>query len=434
MKNVCMIGLGYIGLPTAIVAADHGFRVIGYDIDPERVRRINEHEMVMVEPEIDHKLQEALYSGRFRAQTNPAAATYFVIAVPTPHTQDKKADLSHVFHAARAIAPFLQKDNVVILESTVPVGTTEQLAKLLEELTGLKAGQDFFCAHCPERVLPGKIFYELTHNARIIGGINERSAEQAQRFYERFVKAPLFITSAATAEMVKLVENSSRDVGIAFAHEVAALATAAGLDPYEVVALANKHPRVRILQPRCGVGGHCIAVDPWFLIETFPAQSRLIKMARQVNDDQPERVYKRIMAAAKECATKKRCKVLILGLTYKPDIDDLRESPALAIAKRCARQRTIELLVCDPYVADKELGLEQIDFQKGLAVADLVVCLVSHKLFKIQIESIRAHENVLDACGLLYVDAHADPRFFPAESIDPADMLEGFTMRDDMGA
>lgn len=427
MKKICMVGVGYIGLPTALIAAEHGFMVIGYDIDAQHVERINRCELSMSEPELGKKLKELLYAGSFRAQTTMEAADCFVIAVPTPFLEDKKADLSYVYSAADAIARVLKKGDVIILESTVPVGTTAALAKFFEEKTGLRAGEDFFCAHCPERVLPGKIFYELVYNSRIIGGMNEKSSQAAAHFYTRFVKGQLYLTDAPTAEMVKLVENSARDVQIAFANEVAAMATAAGIDPYDVITLTNKHPRVTILQPRCGVGGHCIAVDPWFLIETFPKESQLLRAARKINDNKPVAVYKKIAEVAKKIRGKKTAasKVLLLGVTYKPDIEDLRESPAAFIARECFKQTTLDVRVCDPCVATLPEDMpEALGLEEGLLWADLVVALVPHTVFKAHAGAIAQHPNVLDYCGLLYKNNYEEPMFWAAETVDAEDMFE----------
>jgi UDP-N-acetyl-D-mannosaminuronic acid dehydrogenase len=426
VKKVCMIGIGYIGLPTALVAAEHGYMVIGYDIDVERVERINRCEPMMSEPELGNKLRELIYAAAFRAQTTMEAADCFVIAVPTPFHENKKADLSHVYAAAESIARVLKKGDVIILESTVPVGTTAALAKFFEEKTGLVAGKDFFCAHCPERVLPGKIFYELVYNSRIIGGINEASSQAAASFYSRFVKAQLYLTNAATAEMVKLVENSARDVQIAFANEVAAMATAANIDPYSVITLANKHPRVNILQPRCGVGGHCIAVDPWFLIESFPKEAKLLRAAREINDNKPAAVYKKIVERAKQIGKKRTaCRVLLLGATYKPDIEDLRESPAVFIARQCLNNSDLDVRLCDPYVRAGNPALpELMSLEQGIAWADLIVCLVSHTAFRAQVPALFEHPQLLDFCGLLYKNNYEEPLFLAAETLDAEDMFE----------
>lgn len=421
MNRVCIIGLGYIGLPTSIVAADSGFEVLGFDIDAQRVERINSFDPVIEEPDLFEKLKQALLSKRFHASTQIKPADYFIIAVPTPFKEQKKADLSYVWSAASSIAAVLKSGDVIILESTVPVGTTDKLSKVLEENSGLKAGTEFFVAHCPERVLPGKIFHELVYNARIIGGINKKSVDVAKEFYKKFVKASLYLTNATTAEMVKLVENSSRDVEIAFAHQVAAIAYKMGLNPFEVIELANKHPRVNILNPSCGVGGHCIAVDPWFLIETFPEQTELLHAARNINDNKPLAVVQ----ATRRCVDEwkkthqETCKVAVLGLTYKPNIDDLRESPALKIAKELHKQADLELLLCEPYVRNEELkqifAQEGMPLQQAVEKADIILCLVKHTLFEKLDKSIIDKKRVLDFCGLFYephIDKEGQERFF----------------------
>lgn len=427
MIKVCVVGLGYIGLPTAIVAAEHGITVVGFDVDALRVDRINNCDPVIQEPEISEKLITAIKSKLFYAVTKIESADYFMIAVPTPFLHDKKADLSYVFSAAEKVASVLKNGDTVILESTVPVRTTEKLAGFLEQKTGMKAGKDFYVSHCPERVLPGNIFKELVNNARIIGGINPESVNKTKELYKRFVRGSLYLTDANTAEMVKLVENSSRDVSIAFANQVASMAYSVGLDPYEVIELANKHPRVNILRPGCGVGGHCIAVDPWFLVETFGPQSGLLKMAREVNDAKPYEVLahikKEVIAFTR--TENKPCKVVVLGLTYKPDVDDLRESPALFIAEQLRGWHDIQLSVCEPYApVDKVKQLfaaEQIvSFDAGIEDADIIVCLVGHAQFKAL-----AHKNttkkIIDYCGLLHIarqETNEQERYFwPASSI-----------------
>ncbi len=422
-KKVCVVGLGYMGLPTSIVLADHGFNVVGFDVDEERVEGINNGNPMIHEPEVYEKLQVALGSGRFRATTTIEPADYFILAVPTPFKEGKKADLSYVFAATESILPVLQEGNTVILESTVPVGTTDTLAKTLEEKTELKEGETVFVAHCPERVLPGKIFYELVENDRIIGGASRASAEKAGLLYERFVRGTICLTNAKAAEMVKLVENSSRDAQIAFANEVASMAYASGLNPYEVIALANKHPRVNILNPSCGVGGHCLAVDPYFLIETFPEQSKLIQAARAVNDDKPQEVLRFIKQATAQ--KKKKCTVLVLGLTYKADVDDLRESPALGIAQELATWKDIELLVCEPHINKKKLHKlfkdKAVSLPEGLGQADVVVYLVPHTRFKAIDKKMLLGKTILDFTGMVYRQQqkeHGDKKlFWPAHSV-----------------
>ena len=428
MGKVSVLGLGYIGLPTAIVLADSGFEVTGVDIDKARVDQINSGDPVIHEPAIYEKLQIALGSGNFRATTIIEPADYFIIAVPTPLTKEKKADLQYVFAASESIASVLQKGNVVMLESTVPVGTTQKVAAFLQEKTDLKAGSNFFVAHSPERVLPGNIFSELVHNDRIIGGINKESVTRAKQLYKPFVKGCLYLTNAETAEMVKLVENSSRDAQLAFAHQVASIAQSAGLNPYEVIELANKHPRVHILQPTCGVGGHCIAVDPWFLAQGFSKQAGLIKTIRQVNDNKPLEVIQSIKRAIAEYKREKKnpCTLLLLGLTYKPDVDDLRESPALRIAQMFSEDDSSQLLVSEPHVKKEQLAPffsklpEIVSITDGLQRADVVAFLVSHTAFKAIDFKLLYDKKLLDFCGVLYRSRQAvqdEVMFWPAQGI-----------------
>ncbi len=406
--KVCVVGLGYIGLPTAIIAAEHGYTVIGFDIDKERVAKIQYGDPVIKEPDIFEKLQTVLHNGMFRATSGIAAADYFIVAVPTPCTEQKSADLSYVWQAVDSIATVLKPGDVVIIESTIPVGTTQKIAQFLHDTTGFIVGTDIFVAHCPERVLPGKIFYELTHNARIIGGIDTLSATKAEFFYKQFVQAQMYCTDATTAELVKLVENSSRDVQLAFAHQVASMAYAAGLDPYKVIELANKHPRVTILNPSCGVGGHCIAVDPWFLVETFPEHTNLIQAAREVNDAKPHEIIVALRKAVEQWQQINTgiCTIHLLGLTYKADVDDMRESPALLIARMMRAYQDVQITVSEPHITldtVRELvGDCVMQPHQGIAQADIVVFLVAHKRFKALDVKLLKDKTVLDFCGLLY--------------------------------
>jgi len=408
-KKVCVVGLGYIGLPTAIVAAQAGLQVVGIDINEEITGCINRCCPIIKEPEIVQKLKTVLDTKHFYATTIYEPADFFIIAVPTPFTVEKKADLSYVFAAATSIAGVLKAGDTVILESTVPVGTTRTLTQFLANKTGLVAGQDFFVAHCPERVLPGNIFHELKVNDRIIGGIDRASTQHVAQFYKYFVSGDLYLTNAEAAEMVKLMENSYRDVNIAFAHQVASMAQAAGLDPYELIDLANKHPRVKILRPTAGVGGHCLAIDPYFLVETFPQHTTLLKEARAVNEKRPHEVIAAIeqkVAKWKQAHTGRVCRVLLLGATYKPDVDDLRESPALDIARHLIKNREMEVLVCEPNVAKHALGTDisrhAVSLQDGIEVADIVACLVAHTPFKSLDKKLLAHKKFIDFCGLLH--------------------------------
>lgn len=409
MKRVSVLGLGYIGLPTAILAAQAGYNVCGFDINHEKVKKINTGNPTIFEPEITERLWETLKEKNFKAYTDLQYADYFIITVPTPFKENKTADLSYVFSAGEIIAQRLRPGNLILLESTVPVGTTEKLSLQLEELSGLKVGIDFFVAHCPERVLPGKIFKELISNDRIVGGICQRSCELAHAFYAKFVKGFIHVCDDKTAEMIKLIENSSRDVMIAFANQVASMCDQAGLDPYHVIELANKHPRVKILNPTCGVGGHCIAIDPWFLVQTFPESTALLKTARMINDAKPYQILEEIYNKAQELKNlgTEVPQILVLGLTYKPDVDDIRESPALKIAQELQQKNNIlKLQAYDPNVCQEVMS--SLDFDQpqnlaaGIAWADIVVILVKHKEFYHLREDDLNDKVIIDSCGLMY--------------------------------
>ena len=411
------MGLGYIGLPTALVAANNNFFVSGFDIDQNKINSINDGVCPIVEPGIQELLTKVIKEKKFSASNKLKSADCFVIAVPTPfkNSYDKKLpDLTYVFDAAKFISKKISKGNLVILESTVPVGTTEKLGQFLEEKTGLKLGKDFFLAYCPERVLPGKIISELIKNDRIIGGTCENSAKLAKNFYKKFVQGKCHLTNDKSAEMIKLIENSFRDVQIAFANQVSSMCEVAKIDPFETIKLANKHPRVNILQPGCGVGGHCIAVDPWFLIEGFPKDSELLKITRKINDEKPKKVISQTLKQAKDFYKKykKKPKVLALGLTFKPDVDDLRESPALQIALELNKQKDfLELFVCDPFVTNafvkKErfsaLGLNKVDLKNIENFDfDILLALVKHTCFAktFFIKKFLTRDKFINPCGL----------------------------------
>lgn len=412
MKRISVVGLGYIGLPTSILAAQAGYDVYGFDIDKEKIQKINAGHPTILEPEIAERLWKTLKNENFKAYTDLQYADCFVITVPTPFKENKTADLSHVFHAGDLIAKRLRPGNLIILESTVPVGTTEKFSLYLEEISGLKMGIDFFVAHCPERVLPSRMFKELVENDRVIGGICQRSCELASQFYSKFVKGFLHITDDKTAEMVKLVENSSRDVQIAFANQVAEMCYSAGLDPFQVIELANRHPRVKILNPSCGVGGHCIAVDPWFLIESFPENSLLLKTARKINDAKPYQIVNKLLEKVEELKTQgiTKPKILGLGVTFKPDVDDIRESPALKISLELQQyHEQFDFKIYDHNV-NKDLIIKAgltpiIDLLKGVTWADIILIMVKHKEFSLIREEAFDGKVIIDTCGLFY-DMH----------------------------
>lgn len=409
MVKVAVVGLGYVGLPTAIVLAEAGFDVLGYDIDVEKIAKIKRGEAVIEEFELGERLAGVLSKDNFEVSVSLGQADYFIITVPTPIGDDKKSDLSYVWSAVRSIATKITTGSCVIVESTVPVGTTKKVAQLLEKQTGLVAGKDFFVAFSPERVMPGKTFSELVHNDRLVGGINSESSACAKKMYERFVKSEISTTSTEVAEMVKLVENSSRDVQIAFANQVASMAESAGMSAQEVITLANKHPRVSILNPGCGVGGHCIAVDPWFLIESFPGQTKLLQAARNVNDAKPQEVLdiiKQKVFGIQQAMGVDKVRVCVLGVTYKPDVDDLRNSPAFYIAQELQRWAEIDLEIVDPYVdatilqqCFNKASYNAIDSIEG---SDLTIALVAHAPFKKIFEDSFVAKNMLSFCELKF--------------------------------
>jgi UDP-N-acetyl-D-mannosaminuronic acid dehydrogenase len=375
--SLCVLGLGYIGLPTASTFATNGLQVIGVDVNRRIVDVLRNGEIHIQEPGLRGLVQAAFESGKLRVAEQPEPADVFLIAVPTPIQADKRADLTAVRAAARAIAPLLRPGNLVVLESTSPPRTTVDVVAPILADSGLRPGEDFWLAYSPERVLPGQILRELIENARVIGGINRASAEAGRELYAIFVRGEIVLTDATTAEMVKLMENTYRDVNIAVANEFAALAEGFGVDVWEAIALANRHPRVAVLRPGPGVGGHCISVDPWFLVESSPEATELIRQARLVNDRQPERVVRRLEAALGGLRGKI---IAALGLAYKADVDDLRESPALEVARRLAAAgatvRTFEPNMPTATVADARAAPS---LEAALQGADAMILLVDHR-------------------------------------------------------
>lgn len=393
--TVAFVGLGYIGLPTAVVMANSGVDVTGVDVNAANVERINRGEVTIVEPGLEEELKQAIESGNFRATTEQVHADAYIIAVPTPFTEGYDVDMKYIYSAAEALAPKLEGDELVILESTSPPLTTKKMAdKILELRPDLVAdGAEnpegkpvVYFAHCPERILPGKAMEELRTNDRIIGGQTEEATKRATAVYATFCKAELLPTNDVTAEMAKLTENSFRDVNIAFANELSLIADNLGINVWELIELANHHPRVNILQPGPGVGGHCIAVDPWFIVSSDPENSKLIHTARKVNDGKPQWVIKKVKEAIEQTGASK---VAVLGLAFKADIDDLRESPALNIAVDIAEElENIQFLVAEPNVQELPKRLKGFDnaelknYDEAIAEADVVLLLVDHKEFK----------------------------------------------------
>ncbi|MEG1585487.1 MAG: UDP-N-acetyl-D-mannosamine dehydrogenase [Bacteroidales bacterium] len=381
MKKVVFIGLGYIGLPTAAVAANHGYEVVGVDVNPMVVDTINQGRIHIVEPDLDQVVKEAVQNGHLRAVLKPEPADAFFIVVPTPFKQNHRADITYVESATRSVIPFLKEGDLFVIESTSPVLTTERMAEIIfKERPELR--DKIYIAYCPERVLPGNTLYELVHNDRVIGGINQASTEKAIQFYSAFVKGQLHPTNARTAEMCKLTENSSRDSQIAFANELSMICDKAGVNVWELIGLANKHPRVNILQPGCGVGGHCIAVDPWFIVSDYPEQAQLIKRARETNDYKADWCANRVLEACQQFVEKydREPVVACMGLAFKPDIDDLRESPAKYIATRIISESRAEILVVEPNIRTHS-SFNLTDYREAYNKADIVVWLVRHTPF-----------------------------------------------------
>jgi len=375
MRKICVLGLGYIGLPTAAVLATHGYSVVGVDVKHSVVDTVNNGDIHIEEPGLHTLVQAAYKSGNLRAQSSPKAVDAFIIAVPTP-LRNKKADLTAVKAAVTSIVPVLKKDNLVILESTVPPTTTEELVAPILEQSGLKAGKDFYLAHCPERVLPGNILREIIDNDRIIGGINPASAEKAEKLYSTFVSGKIYLTTATTAELTKVMENTYRDVNIALANELSRICMKLGVNTWKVMDLANKHPRVSILHPGPGVGGHCLAVDPWFVAEKAPQESSLIRLSREINDSQPLFVVNMIEEATGGIPNPK---VTVLGVAYKGNVDDTRESPAIAII-RSLEAKGYEVGVIDPHVKHFEHRISGME--EAFANSDCAILVADHDEFR----------------------------------------------------
>ena len=415
-ETISVIGLGYIGLPTAAMFASRKKNVIGVDVNQHAVDTINRGEIHIVEPDLDIIVRSAVTAGYLKAVTTPEPADAFLIAVPTPFKKNgseiPEPDLCYIEAAAKSIAPVLKKGNLVILESTSPVGTTEQLAQWLSELrTDLTFPQshgedaDINVAHCPERVLPGYVVRELVQNDRVIGGMTSTCSEKAIELYKTFVEGECVVTNARTAEMAKLTENSCRDVQIAFANELSIICDKLDIDVWELISLANRHPRINILQPGPGVGGHCIAVDPWFIVSKTPNEAKIIHTARQVNDAKPDWVIDKVKIAISDFLQANPSKriedvtIACFGLAFKPDIDDLRESPAMEITRKIAEMHNGSVIAVEPNIRSlKKENFELVTIDQGEIAADIIVLLVDHKEFKLlkKIES----KIIIDTKGI----------------------------------
>jgi len=405
VSRICVVGLGYIGLPTASLLATKGFNVLGVDVSEHVVNKINHGEIHIVEPGLDILVKSAIHSQNLKASLQPAPADVFILAVPTPFTKDKKPDLSYVKAAAKSIAKELVEENLVILESTSPVGATELVRDVIQaERPDLKA---VYYAHCPERVIPGKVLQELVENDRVVGGIDEASTEKTATFYETFVHGKVLRTNARTAELCKLTENASRDVNIAFANELSLVCDELNINVWDLIHLANHHPRVNILQPGPGVGGHCIAVDPWFIISSCPEQAQLMTAARAVNDGKPDWVIGKVKKAA---AKFKAPVIACLGLAFKANIDDLRESPAKMITQKIIEADIGQVIVCEPNVRELE-GFHLVDLHTAVEEADIFVILVDHKEFLCLNRGLLDEKIVIDTKGMLNEKDHDRVRY-----------------------
>ncbi|MDF2913547.1 MAG: wecC [Pantoea agglomerans] len=414
-ETISVIGLGYIGLPTAAVFASKGKKVVGVDINARAVETINRGAIHIVEPDLDQVVHAAVTRGDLRATTQPEAADAFLIAVPTPFKDEHQPDLRFVKAAAESIAPVLKKGDLVILESTSPVGSTEQMADWLAaarpDLRFPQHGDtpDIFVAYCPERVLPGQVMVELINNDRVIGGMTPACSARASELYRLFLKGECVETNARTAEMCKLTENSFRDVNIAFANELSLICADQGINVWELIALANRHPRVNILQPGPGVGGHCIAVDPWFIVAQNPELARLIRTAREVNDAKPQWVLDQVKTALADCLTQtgKRASditIACFGLAFKPNIDDLRESPAVGVAQKIAEWHSGTTWVVEPHIEQLADALADkavlVSAGQALEQADILVMLVDHRAFR-AIDATEVQQNwIVDTKGV----------------------------------
>lgn len=397
--QVVTVGLGYIGLPTSALIANNQIKVHGVDISKHVVDTINDGKIHIIEPELDVAVAKAVKEGYLKADTKPVEADTYLIVVPTPFKGNHEPDISYVEAATHGIIPILKEGDLYIIESTSPVGTTEKMMQLIYSIRP-ELEHKIYLAYCPERVLPGNVMYELVHNDRVIGGVNEQSTKKAIAFYKNFVKGALHPTNAKTAEMCKLTENSSRDVQIAFANEISLICHKAGINVWELIDLANKHPRVNILQPGCGVGGHCIAVDPYFIVADFPIESQMIAQARVTNNYKSFWCAEKIKTARLEYKIKhgKAPAIALMGLAFKPNIDDLRESPAKYIAQKVLQDAQDEqYYIVEPNIEDHHV-FKITNYKEAVDKADIIVFLVAHDEFK-NLEIFK-DKTVLDFCGI----------------------------------
>ncbi|OFX19459.1 MAG: UDP-N-acetyl-D-mannosaminuronic acid dehydrogenase [Bacteroidetes bacterium GWA2_31_9] len=399
LPKVVMVGLGYIGLPTAALIAKSKIPVLGIDINQSVVDTINKGQIHIVEPDLDGLVHSVVERGFLKASTEPSKAEVFIVAVPTPFKGDFEPDISYVEAATKKVIPYLSEGSLFIIESTSPILTTEKMASIIYELRPELKGK-IFISYCPERVLPGNVIYELEHNDRVIGGIDEASTDKAIAFYAQFVKGTLHKTNSRTAEMCKLVENSYRDVNIAFANELSLICDKANIDVWELIKLANKHPRVKILQPGTGVGGHCIAVDPWFIVADFKNEAKIIRAAREINNYKTLWVIEKIKNSTLEFEklNNRKPTIAVMGLAFKPDIDDLRESPAIHVAEALTSDKSLDILISEPNIHTHN-KFKISNYNEIVQKSDIVVFLVAHKEFKnLEIDQ---SKTVLDFCGVL---------------------------------
>lgn len=378
-KKICVVGLGYIGLPTAAMLANCGYDVVGVDTNKEVLDNLNKGKIIIEEPYLDDLVKKVVINKKLIGLSIPCEADIFIIAVPTPINENKRADMRYVINATNSIVPYVKKGDIVILESTSPVGTTTEIIKPILEKIDLEIGKDIYVGYCPERVLPGKILKELVENHRVVGGINEESAIKIAKIYKSFVKGHIYTTDTKTAEMTKLVENTFRDVNIALSNELLKICDNTNINVWDVIEYSNKHPRVNLLEPGPGVGGHCLAVDPWFLVESSPNLSNIIKLSRITNDSMPSYMFYSIEKLIKSTDKNANKKITILGITYKPDVDDIRESPIIELIK-ILKENNYEISIYDPYVKNYP-GIEN-NLMKCVQGSELLIIGVNHNIFK----------------------------------------------------